>query len=248
MDKRILWAIFCLAVSLTGYAAQLTATLQSGDKFTPFYGSNALVDAYHAAVDGDIITLSPGQFTKIDIAKSITIIGAYAFSDDTSRSTVLNGFTISADNVNIEGIRCTASITIKAADNLTITRSYISTLLEAENGDKKYHDNTTLIDCMIGVSYSAMSLSKNTVLRNCSINYFKNTNLSENPALIENCNITFFAFWKSGSTLDSNYQRPYAIYRNCFLGLYNYGTDTAPVLNLYSPSEFHNILFFFKFL
>lgn len=234
--------------ALVGNASQLTAALQSGNKLTPFYGSNAFVEAYNAAADGDVITLSPGSFNAVaDINKSITVIGSFAFRDDTSLSTVIGAdFKISANGVTIEGVRCNNVLTIKGADNLTINRSYFSTLSDEENGEKKIHDNTILTDCMIAVKYDAMSLSKNTVLRNCSINYFSDVNSSTDPAIIENCNITTFAYW-NGSGLSSSYTRPYAIYRNCFLGLYNYGTSAAPVLQLYSPSEFHDVIFFSNF-
>lgn len=236
MVKRILWALFCLVFTLTGYASQLTATLQSGDKLTPFYGSNALVDAYNAAVDGDIIILSPGTFNTAEITKGITIIGSYAFSDDTSLSTVLDDYDISANNVTIEGIRVNGTITIKGADNLTIKRSYICMLSDAENVDKKYHDNTIITDCMI-VAYRAMSLSKNTVLRNCGINYFEyGNNESANLALIENCSI--LRFFQSGNTLEKNI--PFAIYRNCCLGIYIVKGTKNVILSLFPPSEFHD--------
>lgn len=225
------------------FAAQLTATLQSGDNLTPFYGTSAFVDAYNAATDGDIITHSPGSFTAPEINKSISVIGAYAFSTDASVATKLTtDFTVIADNVCLEAISAN-SITIKGADNLTISRCNLANLKNTENGDDKYHDNTTVKDSKIS-SYQAMSLSKNTVLRNCCINYFyKSINEAENPALIENCNIPIFAY-----SDDTDYKQPFAIYRNCLLGLYNNGTSTSsPTLSLSSPSEFHSVIFYQNF-
>lgn len=242
MAKRILWALICLVFTLTGYASQLTATLQSGDKLTPFYGSNAFVDAYNAAVDGDIITLSPGQFNSTTIAKSITIIGTYGFGDDTSKATRLGstGVTtvITADNVTIEGVRA-SYFNIKGADNLTISRSEITYLDDEANGEKKYHDNTIVTDCMIA-RYRAMSLSKNTVLRNCAIDYFDDINESANLALIEDCNINQFARYNSGTSAYPYYQ-PYAIYRNNILRLYQWN-DGSHSITFKKPSEFHKNL------
>lgn len=240
MAKKIFWALICLVFTLTGYASQLTATLQSGEKITPFYGTNAFVDAYNAAVDGDVITLSPGTFNTTEIKKGITVIGAYAFSGDSSKSSCMDSFSISADNVTMEGIRIgSGTLTIKGADNLTVSRAEIYDVQDVENGEKKYHDNTIFSDCMI-IYYEAMSLSKNAVFKNCCIDYFEDCNESSYPALIENCNIPCFKY----STTSRNWTQPYAIYRNCFLGLYNYGSNSnSPTLNLYSPSEFHNVIF-----
>ena len=240
MAKKILWALICLVFTLTGYASQLTATLQSGEKITPFYGTNAFVDAYNAAVDGDVITLSPGVFNTTGIQKGITVIGAYAFSDDSSKSTCMGSFSISDDNVTMEGIRLGGgTLTIQGADNLTVSRSYITEIQDVENDEKKYHDNTIFSDCMI-IEYGAMSLSKNAVFKNCCINYFTDCNEVSYPALIENCNIPCFVL--NGTTVRAT--PPFAIYRNCFLGLYNNQPDRSPVLNLHSPSEFHNVCFY----
>lgn len=233
MLRRILSALLLVPFSIAGFAAQLTATLQSGDNVTPFYGVNAFADAYAASADGDIITLSPGSFNPVhEIVKSITVTGSYAFSEDTSKATLVNGdITISADNVALEGLRFINSFKIKATNNLNVSRCYINTIKDIENGEKKYHDNSTFTDCMV-LCYEAMSLSKNTVLRNCCINYFGDCNESANPALIENCSVPLF--YCGGS-------QPYAIYRNCFLGLYSSTTGTITI-HVYSPSEFHNIL------
>lgn len=246
MSKRILAALICLPLALAACAAQLTATLQSGDNLTPFYGVNAFVDAYNAATDGDVITLSPGSFNSTQIEKGITIVGAYAFGTDASKSTTLKSFTIMADNVSIEGISV-QTLSIKGADNLTIDRSHITTLDDEENGEKKYHDNTIVTNCLIDKN-QAMLLSKNTVLRNCCIYYFFDVNESQYPALIENCNIPVFAYGNGNNVFDDFYKQPYAIYRNCFLGLYNKGnSSSAPVLNLNSPCEFHSVIFFQNF-
>lgn len=247
MFKRFILALVCLSFTISGFAAKLTATLQSGDKVTPFYGGNAFVEAYNAAVNGDIITLSPGEFNATNIEKSITVIGTYAFSDDLSKATQFSAsVTISADDVTLEGIRFTNNRTdkgviIKGTDNLTINRCYIELLNDVEKTDHKYHNNTILTDCYIN-DYNAMSLSQNTVLRNCSVYYFNDMNEIGNPALIENCNITHFAY--EGFIFNpAAIKRPYAIYRNCWLGLYKTTTNTSS-LSFSAPSELHNNMFY----
>lgn len=243
MFKRIFAALICLPFALAGFAAQLTATLQSGDSFTPFYGENAFVEAYNAAVDGDVITLSPGSFKTTEIKKGITLIGTYAFSGDISEATVIPNLVVSGNNVNLEAIRIANILAISGADKLSINRSFLYKVEDIENGEKKYHDNTVLSDCMVVGGYDAMSLSKNAVFRNCCINYFTDCNEAGYPALIENCNIPLYKKWNS--TL---YSQPYAVYRSCLLGLYKDSSDTnTPSLHLYSPSEFHDIFFFSNF-
>ena len=246
MLKKTLLALICLSLSLTGTAAQLTATLQSGDNFTPFYGANALVEAHNAAVNGDIITLSPGEFKTDHITKSVTIIGSYGFGEDTSKCTkLITCFRIVADNVTLEGIR-TDSIRIWAADNITISRSSINCLLEKKNnfdGGKLYHNNTILTDCLIS-SHQALYRSTNMVMRNCCINCFEDCNKKDNLALIENCNIPLFHKYN-----DDRYRQPYAIYRSCFLGLYKKNSSPFnPVLSFDAPTEFHEVFFYQNFV
>lgn len=236
MLKRLLMVLLWVPLAVTAFAAQLTATLQSGDTFTPFYGSSALVDAYNQAVDGDVITLSPGVFTAPgEIQKSVTLIGAYAFSDDPSKATHISSMTVSADNVTLEGIRFTNTLTIKGADNLSLTRDWLSRVNEAQKEGHKYHNNTILADCLVFLDYAAMALSENSVFRNCCINWFGSINEVSKPALFENCNIPRFQDYSSNSI------QPYAIYRNCFLGLWiNYASYT---LSFSAPSEFHDTVF-----
>lgn len=242
MKKRLLAILLFLPLAILSFAAQLTATLQSGDKVTPFYGTNAFVEAYEAADDGDIITLSVGEFTPTDIKKSITVIGSGMWETDPSKSTIFGSpFSIFADDVTLEGVRVNKNLSIKGANNLSISRSYLYQITDEEVGERKYHDNTVITDSVID-TYGAMSLSNNAIFKNCCINCFTSINESIYPALIENCNITCFS-WENKSSVDI--QQPYAIYRNCYLGLFNRGESTlTPHLSLYSPSEFHNIIFF----
>lgn len=248
MLKKTLLALICLSLSLTGTAAQLSATLQSGDNFTPFYGANALVEAHNAAVNGDIITLSPGEFNKVDITKSITIIGVSGLNADVmhfkdkSKGSIISTsnssrMVITADNVTLEGILA-LYVDIKGADNLSINRSCTTHLSDSENGEKKFHENTILTDCYI-YENGAMSLSKNMVIRNCFVCFFSDCNESVNLALIENCIVSCF---KESSTY--LYTQPYAIYRNCVLRLHkNDNSSNKPSLSFFSPTELHDIYF-----
>lgn len=240
--KKLFAFLACLPITFGAFSAKLTATLQSGENVKPYYGENALIEACEAAVDGDIITLSPGVFTTTDleIEKSVTIYGADGFSDDDAKRTKLVNLTVSGDNVKLEGIYFSGNLTINAGDNLTINRSYIAYLRDKEKEDDKYHDNTIVNDCMIEQCYS-MKLSKNAVFRNSCVGVFGELNDPEYPALIENCNIPDYTYYSSSTWV----VQPYAIYRSCFLGMdFPEGNTFKNSWSFSSPSEFINCVFF----
>lgn len=239
MIRKILVAIVCLIVSVTAFAAPLTAILQSGDKFTPFYGENALVEAYNAAKDGDVITLSPGSFNTTEIAKSIKIIGSYAFGETETEVTRIgpsNGeITVSADNVSLEGIRLNRLI-IMGTENLSLKRCRIDATYSKEKEGHKYHNNTSLTDCWV-YTYEAMPLSNNTIIRNCAIQCFEGYNEESKLALIENCNINLLKTrYKNKGNI------PNAIYRNNLLRIMS-DERGSTTLYLKAPSEFHDNCF-----
>lgn len=108
--KKILLAMAFLFGCTTVSFAQTTfiATLQHEGEFTHYYGAGALTSAYKAAVDGDIITLSPGTFSSPGtINKSITLRGAGIEADQ--KTHISGDLTIcstdSLMNIVVEGIR-----------------------------------------------------------------------------------------------------------------------------------------------
>ena len=101
MKKTILLLVAIALTSAKMMAEGLTATLQQGETMTAFYGVNAFVDAYNAAEDGAVITLSEGKFNDVSsIEKSITVIGNMAFDVEGYEKTYLandRDVTINAD-------------------------------------------------------------------------------------------------------------------------------------------------------
>ena len=51
------------------------ATLQHGSNFRAYYGTDAFISAHNDASDGDVITLTAGEFNCPDITKALTIRG-----------------------------------------------------------------------------------------------------------------------------------------------------------------------------
>lgn len=196
------------------------------------------MEAYAAATDGDIITLSPGQFNGVDtIAKSIKVIGSYAFDEKSSVSTIFaNKPTIKASDVFIEGVRLIDVVYIKATDQLTFSRCVINQLIDLVGDSTTYHTNTRLVDCQVNL-FEAMEYSDNLVLQNCCIERFSDANDKSKLAYIENCQIRLWYYNASNS-----YSQPYAIYKNCFIGCYNYSSGKS--LSIFSPSEIHDTLLY----
>ena len=92
MKKALLLCLILMAASF-GFAQQQLATLNHNDSITVYYGASALQQAHAAAVNGDIITLSPGIFDAVDITKAVTIRGAGAWSDTNGTSnTIIRNF------------------------------------------------------------------------------------------------------------------------------------------------------------
>lgn len=76
--KKIFLSLITILIGTMSMQAQddLVATLNHGSTISTFTGEDALAQAYEAAVDGDVITLSPGVFTGLDMNKAIILRGA----------------------------------------------------------------------------------------------------------------------------------------------------------------------------
>lgn len=237
MKKTLLLLVAIALTSAKMMAEGLTATLQQGETMTAFYGVNAFVDAYNAAEDGAVITLSEGAFNYVSsIEKSITVIGNMAFDVEGYEKTFLTGTIVNADNVTLEGIYFTARVALGNINNCHIKRCRIdSELLAVSN---TVHTNTLIDQCVIYCE-NAMPTSRNYCLKNSTISYFASSSSSEHIAYITNCYIRYFAQYRN-----SSYYQPYAIYKNCVLGMDTYNSSTSGGTYLYSPSEFYNNYFY----
>lgn len=246
MKKLLLILVVLFSMSANILADGLTATLQQGDVMTPFYGVDAFKDAYAAAQNGAVITLSSGSFNDVDkIEKEISIIGANAFEDNGSDRTLLKSIAVVADNVKIEGIHFLGSIDIglssslKEIHNFLLKRCYVKESLCS----KRSHYNTIVDQCVIKRE-QAMSASNNYCIKNSTIECFNSMNKPTNVAYITNCVVWAFvayhAIWPYEEM--DGFCRPYAIYKNNYLAIYKPNSATK-YLTLSSPSEYHNNLF-----
>lgn len=131
--KRTLLLICTLLCANVLLAQEQLAVLRHNDSISAFYGQSAFVQAYNAAANGDVITLSNGIFSTPDyIRKGITVRGNGAVADTARRSTgtyFMERFTLSGlgDTLQFsaEGIYF-ADFCASYAYDIKLTRCYIN--------------------------------------------------------------------------------------------------------------------------
>ena len=245
--KKTFLLLVALVATVVGASAQgQTATLQQGDKMTPFYGRDAFVQAYNAAQKGAVITLSAGDFNTVDsITKQVTIIGNGCEMVGNLNKTKLTPKTINhsglqystsliinVSNVRIEGI-CMDSVYIRNVSNTHFKCCYILSLHGTHT-----HKNTVVEQCFLSTNYS-VAKSENLCFRNCFIEY-PSGYLNEKPdykrgdvgtAYFSSCLIYHWrdAWFHSSGISKCMVYSPKGTYVNCILGqrqyMYNRGTE-----------------------
>lgn len=177
--KAMSAALFVLLLSVAGMknalAQNQVATLQHNDTISAFYGMNALVEAHAAAIDGDIITLSSGTFTKTDITKNITLHGAGCTADTLGNlPTIVSGsFSISGlgDSycLDIEGISFGDITYRNVLSQVRFRKCNINALIrDSSSWSAGTMLNVQFINCLIG-SADIKSGNDNVTIMNCSI-------------------------------------------------------------------------------
>lgn len=239
MKKILLMLVVLFAMSANIFADGLTATLQQGDTMTPYYGVNAFQEAYAAAQDGAIITLSSGKFNDVsNISKQITVIGAYAFDANSPETTFLGTLNVAANNVKIEGIYVTGSAILGGSSsfqthNCTLRKCWIKTTLKSSNK----HYNTLIDQCVVNEE-SAMANSNNYCIKNSTIHHFYGKNTENNIAYISNCVI--YTMYRSTGGNTYTLFLPYAIYKNNIIRYRDTNSTVNGFFNGESPREYYN--------
>lgn len=112
------------------------ATLQHGSNIQAFYGENALSAAHEAAEDGDIITLSAGEFYGMNVTKVITLRGegtekthiksriTFTIPEKSTRTLLLEGLHISFSAYN--GGDCVSISGSDGTEKAVVSKCYIS--------------------------------------------------------------------------------------------------------------------------
>lgn len=231
MKKTLLLLTVFFTINASVLADGLTATLQQGDQMKAFYGVDAFKQAYEAANDGAVITLSSGEHNDVStIEKSVTIIGAYAFDVKSPETTILASTTINANNVKIEGIYFSGTVTLGAVSDCQIKRCWV----EAELTSMANHTNTLVDQCVIKKD-KAIAKGHNYCIKNSTIYWFTGMNSSSNMAYITNCVV-----WNWVTNDAASDQQPCGIYKNNILGIFIYSGNFYTPTN---PSEFYYNVF-----
>ena len=133
--KKIVLTILALCGTMMAWAQNevLSVVLHHDSDTKLFTGKNAFVEANAAAVDGDVITLSPGTFIEADITKSISVYGAGCENNNETgtQQTIFNGLRIGVSgqtlaNVRIEGFWVGTITALGALDGFVLDKCLIT--------------------------------------------------------------------------------------------------------------------------
>lgn len=147
--KKILSSLIALCFFAFAQAQAPIAMLSHSGLHTPYYGTDALVDAYAAAQNGDIITLSSGVFNACDIRKGITLRGAGMMTDTvagTLRTTINGNFKLHNDNnglsLTLEGLYIESEMYMDTIWNLQINKCFVNKFCNPWYSSQGVHNGT----------------------------------------------------------------------------------------------------------
>ncbi len=223
--KKILFSIVALCCSVVAGAQNnsseiQSAILQKGETTSIFYGANALKDAYTAAENGSIITLTSGTFTNPgNIKKSVSIYGA-GFEDNATegvKKTTISGdliYLADTDGSNLlsprlEGVY-TGTIKIKQVTNMTISKCQFNWLDVTGTGVENLSVRQSLFEAVNGYNYVINGMA----VRNCFIkNYNRNLTTQSASSVIQ----VEFDHCLLAHDNWSGYMHSTALYTNCII-------------------------------
>ncbi len=186
--------------------SSLLATLSHEGNITTYYGAVALKDAYEAASNGDVITLSSGTFSAVNIEKAITIRGAGMSSNATTGAmpTILTGdFNLvdpedRGDNrLTLEGIYHNNKIYV-TGDGITNAtflkcRFYHITY----NGNNAHYNDLNVINCKVAYTFDCRQGSTVHFV-NSIVNY--QSNITSSTIDYTNC-VILWRTWLQNHTI-----------------------------------------------
>lgn len=186
-------ALFVLLLSVAGMknalAQNQVAVLQHNDTVSAFYGINAFQQAHAAAVDGDTITLSSGNFNGCNITKAITLHGAGMVSDTlgVSRTRISGILYLRIPNntkyLTLEGIYFDGTLYLEnTIYHARITKCYFGQFNGTNYGSAYLYD-VEFYDCLFA-DCRVRSATDSVVFYNCVLNSFYNYATSNSPTVI----------------------------------------------------------------
>ena len=173
--KKYLFLIIALCYAVVANAQgsdQYSAILQHNETTTFYTGSSAFMQAYAAAVDGDVIILSEGMFEPVRIEKSLKIYGA-GFERNAETNTAITAFSshvyvgnanIILDGFHMEGIKVQGEIQVECQmKNSSLVKCYPTYIKFFKN-----IENVVVKQCLISESvFGSNMVAKNLLVANC---------------------------------------------------------------------------------
>ena len=224
--KKLLLTFVALVCATVSYAqGSLLATLSHDGQISAYYGASALKAALEAATDGDVITLSSGQFNAVNITKAITLRGAgMSVSTDSinpHESTIIQGdYTINladslAGRIVMEGLYMNGKVTYSGVlKNAQFLKCRFSGLAD---GSGKI-TNTAFIHCRFA-SYCSIAANSNAYFINCVVNRLRQ-NASTSNVEMDNCFVHFECLYSDDGDRPQACVNTY--FKNCVLAYYAY--------------------------
>lgn len=176
---------FFLAMSLgIGFMySQPRVSLEHNGTTTIFVGNGALVEAYNASVNGDVIFLPGGTFDLTGFNKSIKIYGAGAFPSATTTTgkTFLNGnlsLGEEADNFYLEGVEITGAVIFannQSVNNVTIRRCIINSDINI-SGASWVTTNFALLESVVLGTLNFQNLQTGLIANNILQTFVRDSN------------------------------------------------------------------------
>lgn len=175
-------------MSALTYAQVQVATLQHGDSIRVFYTSRALIDAYNAAVAGDVISLSAGAFQACDINKDSLTIRGVGSSESGQVTSFNNEFNCQQNSrhLTMEGIRC-VKLVVPAGSSFS-SRSMTLNCINMYFGEFSVSQYSTLTGQFVNCVFAKYSVGSTTS--------------SSNPSLI-NCIVKTYGYMGNTSFINS---------------------------------------------
>lgn len=164
--KKVLLLSLVVLFSHLCYAQQQLATLNHNGDISVFYGIDALQQAHGAAANGDVITLSSGNFHISSITKNVTIRGAGMWNDtlrNTTKTIISNQPGASKLTLNIaldsvlnpcfEGMFFNCPIEVNQNNRHTFIKCEIAQPISATNSssvfDTTCKEDFVFVNCII---------------------------------------------------------------------------------------------------
>lgn len=207
-----LFLVFSVAAT---YAQEiLTATLQHGDELKVFNGSYAFLQAHSAAVDGDIIYLSPGTFYGTDITKAVTVQGSGAIVNKEAGT----GITFLEGNYRVYGNGYTGGSSeptyIKMPDTthngLVLEGLYFKNGLQFKNAIK----DAVVRKCVVNETFD-FATANNLHIDRCNMALFSIANSSTN-VVVDNSILGWVCMYSDRNN-SANSTTSTLSFRNCVL-------------------------------